>query len=68
MARTNLKVFRVKHHLTQEEMAKKIGGYTRQAYAYVENGKRDGRKSFWKDLQKAFNVPDSEMWELQKND
>lgn len=68
MARTNLKVFRIKQHLTQTEMAERIGKYSRQAYAAIENGKRCGRKTFWKDLQKAFNIPDSEMWELQQND
>ena len=68
MARTNLKVLRVKNHLTQTEMAEKIGGYKRQTYAAIENGKRDGRTGFWKDFQKAFAVTDSEMWIYQKND
>ncbi len=68
MARTNLKVFRVKLHLSQTEMAEKIGSYKRQTYAAVENGKRDPRQKFWDDLQKAFCVPDADMWELQKND
>jgi DNA-binding XRE family transcriptional regulator len=67
MPRTNLKVFRVKKHLTQTEMAEKIG-YLRQTYAAIENGKRDGRQAFWCDLQKAFNLSDGDVWALMKND
>lgn len=65
--RTNLKVFRVKQHLSQEEMAEKIG-FSRGAYTAIEAGKRDGRQSFWVALQKAFDIPDSEMWSLRKNE
>lgn len=67
MARTNLKIFRVKKQMTQEEFSKRIG-YRRQTYAAIENGKRDGRQTFWKDLQNAFNIPDGEIWELMKID
>lgn len=65
--RINLKVFRVQHNLTQDEIAEKIG-CTRATYSAIENGIRDGRKSFWKALQYAFQIPDTEMWALQKNE
>lgn len=63
--RTNLKVFRIKHHLTQAQMAEKIG-HSRPAYTAIETGKRDGRAYFWNELQRAFNIPDDEMWELMQ--
>lgn len=65
--RTNLKLLRVKHHLTQAQMAQKIG-ITRCNYAAIEKGTRNGRDFFWTSLQKAFNIPDADMWELKKKD
>lgn len=65
--RTNLKVFRVKHNLTQEEMANRIG-CIRPTYSAIENGKREGRKTFWGDLQIAFGLTDDEIQELMKVD
>lgn len=67
MERTNLKVFRTKQKMTQEEMANCIG-YMRATYSAIESGKRNGRQAFWKDLQAAFNISDAEMWELMKKD
>lgn len=67
MMRTALKQFRVGVHLTQEEMAEKIG-VSRATYSFVEKGKRSGNAEFWNNLQKAFDVPDSDMWQLQKLD
>ena len=65
--RRNLKVFRVKNDLTQNEISERIG-CTRATYSSIENGKRAGRRAFWNDLQKAFNVSDDEMWALMKNE
>lgn len=65
--RTNLKIFRVKQHLTTEEMANRIG-CTRPTYSAIENGKREGRKTFWNDLQIAFGLTDDEIVELMKVD
>lgn len=67
MARTNLKLFRVKNKLSQEEMSAKIG-YTRATYAAIESGRRSGHRAFWEDLQRAFDIPNAAMWELMKTD
>lgn len=67
MKRINLLVLRMKHHLTQEEMADKIG-CSRITYSLVECGRRDGKKSFWDNLQKVFNIADEDMWKLQKKE
>ena len=65
--RTNLKVFRIKKKLTQAEIAAKIG-VSRGVYSYIEQGKRGGTPCFWGALQYAFNIPDEEMYPLQKLD
>lgn len=65
--RTNLKLLRVKHKLTQAQMAVKLY-CARCTYAAIETGERNGSRQFWQTLQKVFNIPDSEMWELQKQD
>ena len=65
--RTALKQFRIGQHMKQVEMAEKIG-VSRAAYGYVENGKRSGNAEFWGNLQKAFNVPDEQMYKLMKLD
>lgn len=67
MERTNLKLFRVKHKLSQEKMAEKIG-CVRATYAAIESGKRSGRQIFWRNFQKAFSIPDTELWGLMKTD
>lgn len=63
--RTALKQFRIGHHLTQEEMAKKTG-VSLKTYSYIENGVRSGKQEFWDNLQQAFSVSDAEMFPLQK--
>lgn len=65
--RINLKVFRIKQHMTQKEISARLG-YSRATYAAIENGVRNGRYYFWADLQAAFDVTDAEMWELMKNE
>ena len=65
--RKNLKIFRIEHDLTQDEISKKVG-CTRATYSAIENGKRDGRRTFWKDLQAAFDISDDAMWALMKNE
>lgn len=65
--RMNLKIFRVKKNLSHEEIAQRIG-FSRAAYSAIEAGKREGRQAFWVALQKAFDIPDAEMWALKKNE
>lgn len=65
--RTNLKVFRIQHVLSQEEIAAKIG-CSRATYSAIENGTRAGRQMFWNSLQNAFDIPDADMFGLMKND
>lgn len=64
--RTNLRVLRVSHNLTQGEMAKKLG-CSAITLSHIENGSRTGGMRFWENLQKTYNIPDSAMWELTKN-
>ena len=63
--RMNLKLFRVKNNLTQAEIAAKLD-VSRQVYANIEKGRNAGSTEFWSNLQRAFNVPDAEMYPLQK--
>lgn len=63
--RTNLKIFRIKQNMTQGEMAEKIGCSLNQ-YSTIERGVRNGTITFWQNLQKAFGIEDSELWELTK--
>lgn len=63
MKRLNLKCFRTKHKLTQQEMADKIG-VPRIKYARIENGTAAGKLEFWETLQNAFGIPNEEMWAL----
>lgn len=63
--RTELKVLRVKNHLTQAEMAEKIG-VTRVNYSAIEQGRNNGSLDFWDKLQAAFSIPDAEMYNLIK--
>lgn len=58
-----LKVLRIKHGLTQEEMAKKLL-VSRGFYAKIENGQENGNISFWSKLQRTFKISSEEMWDL----
>jgi DNA-binding XRE family transcriptional regulator len=63
--RIKLKQFRIGLDYTQEEMAE-ILRVSRVQYAQIENGRQLGKQQFWCNLQNAFDIPDSEMWELMK--
>lgn len=60
---TSLKILRVRHGLSQEEMAKKLT-MSRQAYAKIENGQGDGNITFWSKVQRIFKISSEEMWDL----
>lgn len=61
--RKDLKVLRVKHDLTQKELAEKLG-ISVPAYNLIEQGKRNGNKELWKKIQSIFNLDNAEVWEL----
>lgn len=65
--RTNLKLFRVKLGLSQEEISHDLD-CCRATYSAIENGTRRGNMSFWNKLQERFAIPSCEMWELMKDD
>lgn len=64
--RTNLKILRTRSNLTQREMAAVLG-FTRQTYADVENGKREGSSKFWNRVFDKFGIPDEEMQSLMRD-
>ena len=63
--RNALYMFRHKMRLSQQNMADEIG-CSRATYAAVENGDRTGSGRFWANLQKAFNISDTEIGGLMK--
>ena len=64
--RNDLKVLRVKHQLTQQQLADKLG-VSVVTYNLIEQGKRQGSKDFWQGIQKAFSLTAAEMWQLYTN-
>lgn len=56
---------RLKHRLTQAEIAAMLG-VSRQVYAYIEQGKRSGSADFWAAIQRVFAVKDEDMYKLMK--
>lgn len=63
--RLNLKSLRVKLGLTQAGMAKRYG-VCFATYHAIENGKNDGKLSFWNLIQQDQNLTGDELCELQK--
>lgn len=64
--RKELKMLRVSHDLTQDELGERIG-YNRHYISTVELGKRRGSPEFWQALQKEFNLSDADMWRMSNN-
>ena len=65
--RSNLKAFRAKKNLNQEQMSNLLG-ISRITYSAIETGERRGSSAFWERLQAVFNVPNADMWELTLNE
>ena len=65
--RINLKLFRVKLGLSQEEMADSLG-YSRNHYARIENGESGYSVRFMNTLQEKHNLFDAEVKELLKKE
>ena len=53
----SIKIYRQNKGLTQEELGKKLGNYTRQHISDMENLRRSISKEVAKKLSKIFNVP-----------
>lgn len=64
--RQELKIFRIKQNLTQEQMAAKTG-VSVSTYNLIENGNRRGSQAFWVKLQQEFNLEGGFVWLLQKD-
>ncbi len=64
MKRNELKVLRVKHDLTQPQMAERLG-VSIATYNLVENGKRRGSQEFWLKLQNEFSLDGETVWKIQ---
>ena len=62
----NLKIWRMKQRITQQEMANKTG-VSLSTYNLIENGSRRGSHEFWVRVQREFNLTDGEVWRLQNN-
>lgn len=57
--------FRTGRGLNQAEFAEKCGVCSK-TLSFIERGIRSGSADFWSNLQTAFNVPDADMYALQK--
>ena len=65
--RIELRAFRVRRKLSQQEMADVLG-VNRSTYAMVERGQRRGSDALWAKLQITFDVPDADMWKLMQKE
>jgi DNA-binding XRE family transcriptional regulator len=54
---SNMKFYRQLHHLTQEELGKRLGGIPKQHISNMENGKRPISKRTAKQLSQIFDLP-----------
>lgn len=63
MRRLNLKMFRLKHNLTQEEMANKLG-IAKITYVNIELGKANPSFGLLETFAETFEYDD--IWELFK--
>ena len=55
---------RRKNNMSQKQMGEAVGGYDAHTIMRIENGISGGKLDFWMALQKAFDIPDEQMWSL----
>ena len=67
MRTEKMKILRINRHMTQSDVAEKIG-ISLSLYNLIENGKRVGSIETWKKIQKLFSLSDKEMWSLMKDE
>ena len=65
--RTALRLLRIKHGFTQDEMAVRLG-YSRNQYARVEKGEQEPTLKFLVALSNAFGMSLGEAREVTKRD
>ncbi len=65
--RFNMPLYKLResHKMSQEDFGKYLGGWTGHTVMRIENGCSGGRLDFWMAVQKAFKIPDADMWSLQ---
>lgn len=56
---------RVSKRWSQVTAAEQLG-IPLASYKLIEQGKQEGKPRTWLKIQKAYNVPDADMWELIK--
>lgn len=61
--RIELKLLRIKHQLTQQELAKELG-VSCATYNLIESGQRKGSIEVWTKIQQLFNISDADVWSL----
>ncbi len=67
MERTELKLFRIKNKLSQEQIAEKLG-YSRGHYVRFENGEAEITLRFLQALETAFGLSYEEAKAVTKRD
>lgn len=67
MRTEKMKILRINNHMTQSDVAEKIG-ISLSLYNLIENGKRVGSIETWKKIQKLFSLSDKEMWSIMKDE
>lgn len=65
--RLNLKLLRVKHHLTQEELAQKLN-CSRLTYLEIERGNRSLTDDMILKLQTIFDLTPNEVLEIMQKE
>ena len=65
--RSNFRVFRVEKRLSQRDLGNLLG-VTTATICFVETGRINGTKVFWKCLQNHFNLTSEEVSKLKEID
>ena len=61
--KTKIREYRVKHNITQEDLAKAVG-VRRETIGHLENGKYNPSLKLGFDIAKVLNVPVEELFEF----
>lgn len=70
MSKFNVPFFRLRNDRgwTQQDMADAIGNCSKVMIHRIESGASDSTLSFWRRVQKAFNIPNEQMWSLMNGE